>query len=123
MRGIIGRIIVHFLANAIGIFVATHFLDGVAIGGTKESFLNTLAEITAIFGILNFVVGKTLRALFTPLNIITLGLFIFVINGGILLLTAKVTDSLLIINGFTQAILAALIIWIANIVVGIVIKS
>ena len=81
MRGfIVGTIV-----TAIAFFVLTTFLpqfvsyDGEPIG---------LLVISIIFGLVNGLIGPIVRLLALPLTMMTLGLIGFVINAGLLLLTA-----------------------------------
>ena len=87
MRGfIVGTIV-----TAVAFFLLTTFLpqfvsyEGDAIG---------LLVISAVFGVVNGLIGPIVRLLALPLRMMTLGLIGFVINAGLLLLTAAITDAM-----------------------------
>src|SRR3954451_14922504 len=77
----------------------------------------TYLWIGLIFGVVNAVVGPILRLLSLPFVLLTLGLFLLVVNAALLGLTAAVTDRLTI-DGFGTAILGGLILavvgWVAD---------
>ena len=77
----------------------------------------TYLWIGLIFGVVNAVVGPILRLLSLPFVLLTLGLFLIVINAALLGLTAALTDRLTI-DGFGTAILGGLILaivgWVAD---------
>ena len=73
----------------------------------------TYLWIGLIFGVVNAVVGPVLRLLSLPFVVLTLGLFLLVINAALLGLTAALTDRLTI-DGIGTAILGGLILAIAG---------
>ena len=73
----------------------------------------TYLWIGLIFGVVNTVVGPVLRLLSLPFVVLTLGLFLLVINAALLGLTAALTDRLTI-DGIGTAILGGLILAIAG---------
>jgi putative membrane protein len=83
--------IVGTIVTAIAFFVLTRFLpqfvsyDGDWIG---------LVVISIVFGLVNGVIGPIVRLLALPIRLMTLGLIGFVINAGLLLLTAAVTNAM-----------------------------
>ncbi|MCF6506793.1 phage holin family protein [Blastococcus sp. MG754426] len=73
--------------------------------------------IGLIFGVVNALVGPVLRLLSLPFVLLTLGLFLLVVNAALLGLTAAITDRLTI-DGFGTAVIGGLILavvgWIAD---------
>ena len=86
MRGfIVGTIV-----TAIAFYVLTTFLpDFVSYKGELVGLL----VLAVIFGIVNGLIGPIVRLLALPLRMMTLGLVGFVINAGLLLLTAAIADA------------------------------
>lgn len=78
------KLIVRFLINAVGIWLAARLLEGIQL--TDE--LVGLAIVVVIFAVVNTFVRPLVTLLTLPINILTLGLFTFVINAAMLLLTA-----------------------------------
>lgn len=73
----------------------------------------TYLWIGLIFGVVNAIVGPILRLLSLPFVLLTLGLFLLVVNAALLGLTAALTDRLTV-DGFGTALLGGLILAIAG---------
>ena len=73
----------------------------------------TYLWIGLIFGVVNAIVGPVLRLLSLPFVVLTLGLFLLLINAALLGLTAALTDRLTI-DGFGTAVLGGLILAVAG---------
>jgi putative membrane protein len=73
----------------------------------------TYLWIGLLFGVVNAFVGPILRLLSLPFVLLTLGLFLLVVNAALLGLTALITDRLEI-DGFLTALLGGLILAIAS---------
>jgi putative membrane protein len=69
----------------------------------------TYLWIGLIFGVVNAVVGPVLRLLSLPFVVLTLGLFLLVINAALLGLTAAISDRLTV-DGFGTALVGGLIL-------------
>ncbi len=84
--------------------------------GPLGSF-GTYLWIALLFGVVNAIVGPILRLLSLPFVLLTLGLFLLVINAALLGLTAALSDRL-DVDGFATALLGGLILavggWIAD---------
>ena len=97
-----------------------HVPEGLAVvpnaAGPLGEF-GTYLWIGLIFGVVNAIVGPILRLLSLPFVLLTLGLFLLVINAALLAITAGVTDRLTV-DGFGTAILGGLILavvgWVAD---------
>lgn len=81
MRGFFGRVLLNLLLLA---FVAWLF-PGITINGFAALFFAGL-----VFSLLNSFVRPLLILITLPISILTIGLFIFIINGFLFWLTAKV---------------------------------
>jgi putative membrane protein len=73
----------------------------------------TYLWIGLIFGLVNAIVGPVLRLLSLPFVLITLGLFLLVVNAALLGLTAALTDRLTV-DGFGTALIGGLILAVAG---------
>ncbi len=77
----------------------------------------TYLWIGLLFGVVNAIVGPILRLLSLPFVVLTLGLFLLVVNAALLGLTAALSDRLTV-DGFVTALLGGLILavagWIAD---------
>jgi putative membrane protein len=116
------RILLRLLINAIALWVAVEIVPGIH----AESPL-TILIVALIFGALNAVI-RPLVAFFTcPMIIVTLGLFIFVINAVMLWFTAWIADRLNlgfgIEGGFWPAFWGALVISLVSLAISLLIKE
>jgi len=100
MRGIALR----WLTLTGAILVASYLLDGIHVSG----FMSALGA-AAILGILNAFFRPIALILTLPINILTLGLFTFVINAVMLKMASGVIDGF-DVQGFWPAVFGALII-------------
>lgn len=66
----------HFLINLSALWVVTKILPAVYF----EGGLNTLFTGAAVFMLINIILVPVLKLLFLPLNLLTIGLFAWVIN-------------------------------------------
>lgn len=74
-----------------------------------------------VLGLVNAFVRPLLFILTLPVTIITLGLFVFVLNAGMLWLVSSVVDGFEV-QGFVPALLAALLLWIVGWGTNVIIK-
>ncbi len=97
---------------ALGLWLATEWVDGLTVDGPA-----TLLLAAALLGIVNAVIRPLAILLTLPFTLITLGLFLLVINAAMLGLVAAMLDGMTI-AGFSAAFWAALIVsvvsWIGN---------
>ena len=106
-------ILLSLLINAAALWVATRLVDGISFTGD----LPTLLGVALVFGVLNVVLRPILKLLTFPFFIITLGLFTFVLNAVMLLITSAASEGLGLgfhVNGFGPAFLGALVVSIVS---------
>jgi putative membrane protein len=101
-------VLISILISSIAIFVAANILPGVKI----DSFMTALI-VAVVLGFLNAFMRPLLLILTLPLNILTLGLFTFVIMGGIVLLVSAIVPGFHV-SGFFPAVLFALVLAVIN---------
>lgn len=105
------RWILSLILQALAIITAGYLFDGFYI----ESFW--IAIIAAvILTLLNAIVKPVLVILTLPITILTLGLFMFIINAITLMLAQAIIGSGFVIESFGLAILASIVISFINMV-------
>ena len=77
------NIILNVLVSAVAVLVTGRLLSGVTIDG-----FGTAVAVAVVLGIVNAVLGPVLLVLTLPINVLTLGLFTFVIIAGLVMLVA-----------------------------------
>lgn len=83
--------IVGTAVTAIAFFVLTELLP--QIGVTYDGELVGLLVLAVIFGLVNGLVGPIVKTAAIPINLMTMGLVGFLINAGLLLVTALIADT------------------------------
>jgi putative membrane protein len=96
--------IIRLLVTAAVAYGLAHFLSGVHIPNFKDAIIFAL-----ILAVLNAIIKPILVLLTLPITILTLGLFLFVINAIIILLADKAMDGVKI-DGFMWALIFSLIL-------------
>jgi putative membrane protein len=105
--------VVRLLVNAAALWVATRIVSGVTYTGGVLPIL----AVALVFGIVNAILKPVAIILTFPILIVTLGLFTLVINGVMLLLTSKLSDSLGLgfhVSGFWPAFWGALVVTLVS---------
>lgn len=103
------RIIIRILINAAALWVAAALLEGIELSDEPLSVL----IVAVIFGLVNALVKPIATILTLPITIVTLGLFIFVINAIMLQITDALTDGLRV-DGFWTSVGGGIIISIVS---------
>jgi len=98
------NILLRILVLAVSVFVAAKIIPGIEI-----SDVQTLFVVAILLGVVNVFVKPILVLLTLPLTIITLGLFVLVINGLLVLLVGAIVPGFEI-SGILSAILFGLVV-------------
>ena len=96
--------IISLLVQAIAVFLTSYILPGVYVDGFGTALL-----VALVLGIVNAIIRPILLLFTLPLNILTLGLFTFVINA----LMIQLVDALVggfAVGGFINALLFSLVL-------------
>lgn len=101
-------LMVRWLMLTVAIMAAAYLLPGIEVKGVFSAFF-----AAAILGILNALLRPLLLLLTLPLNILTLGLFTFVINALMLMMASGVIAGFHI-AGFWSAVFGSLIIGVIS---------
>jgi len=100
MQGIILRTLITML----GLYLASALLPGVSISGAWSFILAAL-----LLGLVNGLVRPVAFLLTLPLTVVTLGLFLFVLNAAMFGLVAAMLDDFAV-SGFWSALFGAIIV-------------
>ena len=115
------RLILRLLANAGALALATWLLSGITLTAqTTGQKVLTLLIVALIFGIVNAIVKPIFTVVTAVAVLLTLGLFLIVINALMLLLTSWISDQVGLgwsVNGFWTAVFGSIIVSIVSFVV------
>ena len=110
------KFVVRWLVSSAAIAIVAWLLPGIR-AGTGTTGAITVVVAAAVLGLLNTFVKPLLKLLSCPLILLTLGLFLFVINAALLMLTAKLSGALgyrLEVDGWGSAFLGSILISIVT---------
>lgn len=104
--------IVRALISAAGLWLATKIVPGIEVAS-----LGSLLAAAVLLGLANAIVRPILIVLTLPITVVTLGLFLLIINGAMIKLVAFFLHGF-IVHGWMAAILASLVVgltgWVAS---------
>lgn len=107
------NILLRILISGIAIIVTSYLLPGVHI----ESFLSAII-VAAVLALLNSILKPFLVVLTIPVTIVTLGLFLLVINALIILIASSIVPGF-IVDGFWWALIFSIILSFISYLLGI----
>lgn len=98
------RILIKIVLNTLAVVVAAYVLPGVMV----DSALTALV-VAVVLGVINAVLRPVLVVLTFPITVVTLGLFLFVINACMILLVDRLVPGFAV-DGFWWALLFSLVV-------------
>ena len=118
------RFLINVLISAVALGIAARVVPGIRIEGSIQAFL----VVATAFGLVNAFVRPVVRLVSLPISLITLGLFGFVINAGMLMLTDWLAGAALSIEGgflaqLVRAFAASIVISVASALIGWVVPG
>lgn len=114
--------LIRFVINALALAAAVWLVPGLHYAGTPAGFV----LLAVLFGLVNVVLRPLLTILTCPLVVLTLGLFMLVINAILLLATGAAARHVGLgfrVDGFWPALLGGVIIGLASTILAVVIKD
>ncbi len=117
------RFLTWLLTNALALAAAAWLVEGIRFTGAQQGQdeltdkVVPLLVVAAVLGVVTAVVRPVARLVSLPLVVLTLGLFLLVINAAMLLLTGWVAEQLEIgfrVTGFWPAVAGAIVITVVT---------
>ncbi len=102
----------NLVINALAFYVTAYIVPGVKIEN-----LTSLGVVAIVWGVLSVILKPILVLLTLPVNILTLGLFTFVINAFLIMIMSNIVPGFRV-EGFMSALLAAVVLSLLNVVLG-----
>jgi putative membrane protein len=107
-----------WLGTAIALLITAHFVAGFIV----KTFVTALVA-AAILGLVNAIVRPILLLLTLPINLITFGLFTFVLNAFTLWLASALTPTYgFEIRGFLPALLGSIVLAIVSSIINYLLR-
>jgi putative membrane protein len=107
------RFILRLLSTAAALWVSVQLIPGITYTGDWIG----LVGVAIVFGLVNAIIRPILLSLSCPLVLLTLGLFVFVLNALMLWLTAALSGALGIdfrVAGFVPALIGGIVVGIVS---------
>ena len=111
-RRMLASLLIRWAVLGVAFAFTSWLLSGMNVAGGFWAYV----WVSAIFGVVNAVIGTILRILTFPLTLLTLGLFSVIVNAILLEITDGLTDHLSIDSFWWTAILAAIVISIVSMI-------
>jgi putative membrane protein len=104
-------LLIHWLLSALALMIVSRLVPGFHVHGLVPALIAAL-----VIGLLNATVGAFLKIVTFPLTILTLGLFLLVINGAMILLAAHIVPGFHV-YGFVPAFWGAVILALLGVLI------
>jgi len=103
------KVLLRILVTAVLVLLIARNMQGVVLqNGIQTSFI-----VAVVLGLLNLIVKPVLILLTLPVTLVTLGLFLLVINAGIILLSTKLVSGFHV-DSFGTALLFSIILSVSQ---------
>ena len=102
------HILVGWLVSAVAVWIMAQIVPGIELRGFGSALVATI-----VIALVNAVVGPVLKFLFFPVTLLTLGLFLLVLNALLLKLASLFTPGF-VVRGFLAALLGSVALTIVG---------
>lgn len=106
------------LLNALALIITSKIVPGFIVSGFGAAVLSAI-----VLGVINTFIKPLLLILTAPINLLTLGLFTFIINALVLFMAAAIVPGLTIDRFWPTGVLAALVLSVTSTVLSMLIKD
>lgn len=110
-------ILIRLLINALAVLITSYILQS---GVKVDSFFDAVV-VAVVLGIINAFIKPIVTILTLPINLLTLGIFSFIINGLFVLLVSRIVPGFEV-TGFVWAILFSIVLSLVSALLGLLSK-
>jgi putative membrane protein len=118
------QLLIRWAITSLSLFVAAWLVPGIQV---QSNAWTIFAAMAVILGLVNAIVRPVLKLLSCPLILLTLGLFVLVINGLTLWLASAIAVNFFhvgfYVNGFAPAILGALVVSVVSVILNLLVRE
>jgi putative membrane protein len=118
------KLLVRWVITGLALFLAAWLVPGIVVEGSGWA---VYAVMAVILGLVNAIVRPVLTLMTCPLILLTLGVFVLVINGFTLWLSARIAQSWFnvgyYVDGFGAAFLGGLIVSVVSVILSALVKD
>ena len=105
------KLLIRWIISTLALFAAAYLIPGIRVEDPNAWMVYALMAL--ILGLVNAIIRPLLKLLSCPLILLTLGVFVLVINGASFLLAARIAEAVGVgfyVDGFWSAFLGALVV-------------
>jgi putative membrane protein len=110
-------LLLHWLLSALALLIVSRIVPGFVVTGIAPALIASL-----VIGLLNATVGLFLKIVTFPISILTLGIFLLVINGLMIMLASGIVPGFHV-RGFVPAFWGAVVLALLGIVIRAIVKD
>jgi len=111
------RLLLHWILSALALILVAHFVPGFHVAGLVPALIAAV-----VIGLLNATLGLLLKIITFPLSILTLGIFLLVINGLMIMLASAVVPGFHV-NGIVPAFWGAIVLALLGMLIRAIVKD
>ena len=111
------KLLLHWLLSAIALLIVSRLIPGFVVTGVGPALIAAL-----VIGLLNATVGLVLKIITFPISILTLGLFLLVINGLMILVASAVVPGFRV-YGMIPAFWGAVVLAVLGIIFRAIVRD
>ena len=118
--------VLQILVNAAALYVAVLIVPGLNLDQSGDDWWWKFLLVAVVFSLVNSYIRPVLRILTFPISMVTLGLFLLVINALMLMLTGAISAELnlgLTVDDFWAALLGSIVISIVGAILSLVVGA
>jgi putative membrane protein len=113
----LAKLIVRLIFGALGLWIAKEIVPGISVANTEALILAAL-----LLGVVNAIVRPILVILTLPLTIVTLGLFLLIVNAAMIGLVSMVLPGFHV-HGLVAGVLAAIVTGVTSWIGGMILRD
>lgn len=111
------RLVLHWVLSAIALIVASHLVPGFRVNGFAPALFAAV-----VIGLLNATLGFVLKIITFPITVVTLGLFLLVVNAFMIRLASAVVPGFRV-YGWPPALWGAVVLALTGMLVRAIVKE
>ncbi|WP_309607092.1 phage holin family protein [Phenylobacterium sp.] len=113
----LAKLIVRAIFGALGLWIASKLVHGIVVSGSTALILAAL-----LLGVVNAVVRPVVTLLTLPLTILTLGLFLLIVNAAMIGLVSLIVPGFHV-HGLVAGVLAAIVTGVTSWIGGMILRD
>ncbi len=111
------KLLLHWVLSALALLIVSHLVPGFHVAGFVPALIAAL-----VIGLLNATVGLFLKIVTFPINILTLGIFLLVINGVMILIASAFVPGFHV-SGLGPAFWGAVVLALLGMLIRAIVKD